>query len=208
MSVNVRAHSAPGSAVLLDFRADRIDAELRLPLSELQFGFKQPLEAEPATLVARFRDELAAYIQQHLVPRAPDGRAWTVNVGAMRVALEEQPIDLVVQLTLQPPRGAPLRRFKLHYDVVSHEVMNHLVLVSVRSDPRNPPPAAEPELIGVMRSFLTELPVERPAATAESVAPGRLALAAPDVRALWLLPALALLGWAATRSLRSFFLSR
>ena len=205
---SVHAHSAPGSAVALDFRASSIDAELRLPLSELAFGFHQPLEAEPATVVDRFRAPLADYLQQHFVPRAPDGRAWRIAVGAMHVALEEQPVDLVVQLTLRPPAGAPLRRFKLHYDVISHEVMNHVVMISVRSDPRHPPPAGEPELIGVMRSFLTELSVERAADGAADTARDRLAFDAPGARALWLLPTLALLVWVATRALRPLFLSR
>src|SRR5207249_2288933 len=124
------AHNAPGSAVFLDFYSDRVGAELRLPLSELEYGFRQPLATEPATVVTRFKGSLGDYIHQHLNVRAPDGRVWTFDVREMHVALGEQPIDLVVQLNLRPPAGAPLRRFTFNYDVISHEVINHVAFVS------------------------------------------------------------------------------
>jgi hypothetical protein len=38
------AHNAPGSSLLLDFHSDRLGAELRLPLSELEIAFREPLE--------------------------------------------------------------------------------------------------------------------------------------------------------------------
>ncbi len=149
------AHNAPGAAVLLDFKTDRLAAELRLPLSELELAFRAPLLAEPAAVVATHRAALTAYVAQHLAVRAPDGRPWAVAVRDLRVALEEQPLDLVVRVELRPPAGAPLRKFTLTYDVISHEVMNHFAVVSVRGDP--------PELLGIMRSFIKELAVDRTA---------------------------------------------
>src|SRR5437762_3284484 len=60
-TTNLRAHNAPGSALLLDFHTDQIDAELRLPISELELSFKEPLQAQPDSVVTRFRDPLAEY---------------------------------------------------------------------------------------------------------------------------------------------------
>lgn len=155
------AHNAPGSAVLLDFFSDRVGAELRLPLSELEFAFRAPLLADPSNVVARYRDALAVYVAQHVVVRAPDGRPWTVSSRAMHVALGEQPIDLVVHLDLRPPSGAPLRKFTLAYDVIAHEVMNHIVLVSLRSDWNHARLGNHAELLGTIRSFASELSVDR-----------------------------------------------
>jgi hypothetical protein len=160
------AHNAPGSSLLLDFHSDRLGAELRLPLSELEIAFREPLEAQPATVVARFGDRLADYVRQHLQLTAPDDRAWSVAVSGQRVALGESPIDLVVALELRPPDGAPLRRFTLRCDAVSHEVMNHIILVSVRSDWNQALLGTRPELLGALRSFARELPVDRAAGSA------------------------------------------
>ena len=190
---SARAHSAPGSAVALDFNASSLDAELSLPLSELEIAFGSPLAAEPALVLDRHRAALFVYVLQHLAAHAPDGRLWQISATDARVALGETPVDLVVQLRLTPPAGAPLRRFTLRYDVISHEVMNHIVTVSVRRDPRNPPPGGEPELIGVMRSFLKELPVDRPAGSAGRGARDELALEPRASRVPWLVAALALL---------------
>lgn len=155
------AHNAPGSALLLDFASDHVDAELRLPLSELEFAFRQPLVAEPATVAARFHDPLAAYVRHHLTVRSSDDQAWTLDVRDMHVALSEQPVDLVMHLTLHPHAGASVRHFNLHSDVISHEVMNHYTLVSVRSDWNNALLGAQPELLGTFRSYAKDLTVER-----------------------------------------------
>lgn len=160
-AATIRAHSAPGSALLLDFQTSRVDAELRLPLSELELAFGQPIAAAPAEVVPRFGPELAAYVQRHLALRAPDGRAWTIEVLDQHIALDEQPVDLVVTLALRPPADAPLRQFTVHSDVITHEVMNHYVFVSVRRDWDNARLGGDPEVIGVLRSYAHELTVDR-----------------------------------------------
>lgn len=157
------AHNAPGSALLLDFHSDQLAAELRLPLSELELAFRAPLVAEPATVVSRHRDALAAYLRRHLALLAPDGRPWTITVGEQRVALAEQPFDLVVALRFTPPPGAPLRRFTLRSDAIAHEVINHIALVFVCGDWDHALLGGQPELLGALRSFSTELVIDRTA---------------------------------------------
>ncbi|MBP7140486.1 MAG: HupE/UreJ family protein [Opitutaceae bacterium] len=157
------AHSAPGSAVMLDFRSAQVDAELHIPLSELKYAFGQDVESDPAAVVKEFGPLLGDYLRRHITVRAPDGRVWDVNVGRMHVTLQEQPIDLVVLTHWQPPADASLRQFTLLYDVVSHEVMNHVVLVSLRSDWHRSMFGDQPQLLGTLRSFEKELLVDRTA---------------------------------------------
>lgn len=165
-AANASAHNAPGSALLLDFHREIVAAELRLPLSELEIGFGQKLEVEPATVVARSGPELAAYVLRHLSVQTEDRRPWQLAVRDLRVALGEQPIDLVVTVEMMPPAGVSLRRFTLHSDVISHEVMNHFTLVSVRSDWDNALLGTQPELIGTLRSFEKDLLVDRTSGSA------------------------------------------
>lgn len=175
-AVSVRAHNAPGSSVYLDFYRDHVRAELRIPLSELELSFGQLLLTDSATghpgttslvpateilaRVERHRAALSAYLPAHVAPRTPDGRAWSVAVLGLSVAIEEEPIDLVVQLRLTPPAGAPLRRFALNYDVVSHEVINHLVFVFVRRDWNHAVFADRPQFLRELRHFAKMLPVD------------------------------------------------
>jgi hypothetical protein len=165
-AATLSAHNAPGSAVLLDVQSDSVQAELRLPLSELELAFHHSLEAEPDAVVARYASPLAEYIGQHVAISSQDGRAWSVKVRTLHVAANEQPMDLIAQLELRPPPGAPLHRFSLHYDAISHEVMNHIILVSVRSDWRNALLGDRPELLGALRSFNRDLEINREAGSA------------------------------------------
>ncbi|MGA8654774.1 MAG: hypothetical protein WB586_01375 [Chthoniobacterales bacterium] len=69
----------------------------------------------------------------------------------MSVAIQEQPIDLLVHLWLKPPAGAPMRTFTFDYDVIAHEIVTHSVFVSVRSDWNNAVFSNQPELVGTIR---------------------------------------------------------
>ena len=79
----------PNTVVLLNLHADRIDAEVQIPLGELQAAFGHAVNDSSANLVARLGPELRRYLAQHVSPVSPDGRAWTVQVGALSV-LETQ----------------------------------------------------------------------------------------------------------------------
>ncbi len=181
-AASLRAHNAPGSSVFLDFFRDHLRAELRLPLSELELSFRQPLlstarapDAHPGVTpdsppltpveirarVAQHRAALTAYLLAHLDPRSPDGRPWLVTVTALSVTAEEAIPDLVVHLRLTPPPGAPLRRFTLNYDAIVHEVINHIIFVSVRRDWDHAVFADHPEPLTSLRFFNKSLPVDR-----------------------------------------------
>ena len=129
------AHALPGTAALLDFHRHDVGLELDMPLDQFELGFKRPVMDHPFATVARYPRTLPAYLIQHVQPVAPDGRPWTVRVDGMHVedGADIQHIDLVAHLTLTPPPGAPVRRFRFNYSVINHEVMTHTVLVFARS---------------------------------------------------------------------------
>jgi HupE / UreJ protein len=133
------AHPMPNSLVVLDLQPGGVAAELRLPLSELQPAFGHEVALHPETLTTSLGPALRAYIRQHTRPIGPDGRPWTVRVGALQVQAAEQTAtgpyqELTARLWLQPPAGASPRTFTFHYDVILHQVVTHVVLVSVRRD--------------------------------------------------------------------------
>lgn len=163
LASSASAHPMPSSAVLLDFYDDGVAADLRLPLDRLEIAFAQPLTRAPVEVVARYGAELSDYIIRHVNPRTSDGRAWTVQVRTMSVALQEQPIDLVVRLWWKPPAGAPARKFTFDYDVIAHEIVTHSVLVSVRSDWNNGVFSNQPELLGTIRYVKKSVEIDRAA---------------------------------------------
>ncbi len=135
----VTAHPMPNSVVLLNVHADRIDAEVQIPLSELQPAFGRAVNDSSTELVARLGPQLRDYLTRHIRPQSPDGRAWTVSVGALVVEETQNPIngtyrELKAQVRLIPPAGADVRRFVFYYDAVLHQVVTHKILVSVRQD--------------------------------------------------------------------------
>jgi hypothetical protein len=133
------AHPMPNSLVLLDLQPRGVAAEVQLPLSELQLAFGQDVAQHPGTLIKRLGPQLAAYLQQHVRPVSDDGRAWTVRVENLQVQAAEQTAtgpyqELTARLWLQPPAGATPRAFTLRYDVIIHQLVTHVALVSVRRD--------------------------------------------------------------------------
>lgn len=133
------AHPMPNSVVLLTIHPDRIEAEVQLPLSELQAAFGHAVNDSSAGLVARLGPQLRAYLVRHIRPQSADGRFWAVSVGDMAVHETQNPIngtyrELTAQLRLVPPSSANVRRFTFWYDVILHQVVTHKMLVSVRQD--------------------------------------------------------------------------
>ncbi len=133
------AHPMPNSLVVLDLHPNGVAAELQLPLGELAPAFGYDVARHPETLVRNFGPELQAYLMQHVRPVSPDGRPWTVRAGKLHVHASEQTAtgpyqELTAQLWLQPPAGASARVFTLRYDVIVHQVVTHVALVSVRRD--------------------------------------------------------------------------
>ena len=142
------AHSMYQTAVLLDFDGNTVGAELQLPVDRLTISFKQTVDAEhfPSE-----RNELRSYVLAHVNPVALDGRPFTVEFRDMSIQTIENAPYLVVHLMLLPPKGASVDHFTLNYDVIAHEIVTHVVLISIRSDRQHPIPPNDPVLLGMIR---------------------------------------------------------
>ena len=133
------AHPMPNSVVLLNVHANRIDAELQIPLVELQSAWGHAVNDSSAGLVERLGPQLRAYFTSHIRPQSPDGRFWSVSVGDLTVHESQNPIngvyrELTAQVQMTPPAGDDVRQFTFHYDAILHQVRTHKILVSVRQD--------------------------------------------------------------------------
>ena len=159
----VQAHALPGTAVLLDFGPEAVDAELLVPLEPLGLAFGQPLADEPARVIERHGEALRHYLAEHVRATSVDGRPWELAVTDLAVlpATASSAADLQARLQLTAPAGTSPRRLHLEYSVVNHEVRTHTVLVFVRSDWRNGVLAQQPELIGTIRWLTTGLDIDR-----------------------------------------------
>ncbi len=153
-----QGHSMYQSAVLLDFRGNVVDAELQLPLDRLAISFKQTVDEQH---FAAQQGLLRAYLQAHIQPVTPDQVPFRVTPGSLSIQQVEGAPYLVARLTLAPPPGHGPDRFLLHYDAITHEIVTHVALVSIRSDSKTE--IKEPLLIGVIRGERKTVNVERPA---------------------------------------------
>lgn len=152
------AHAMYQTAVLLDFDGNKVGAELQLPVDRLSIPIKQAVDAEhfPAE-----KDQLRAYVLGHVHPVTPDGKPFTVEFLDESIQTVEKAPYLVVHLMLTPPKGATVDRFKLNYDVIAHQIVTHVVLISIRSDKQHPIATDDPVLLGMIRYTKLSQDVDR-----------------------------------------------
>ncbi len=155
------AHNSPSSAVMLDFYRDRVGAELTLPLAELELSFKQPLLANPTEAFSKNETALKNYIAAHINPETEDGKQWAVTVQNLELQTNQQPFDLIAQVTMTPPPGATVRKFIFNYSVINHEVMSHNAYVSIRNDWDTAVFSGQPEPVGDIHFTITSLTIDR-----------------------------------------------
>ncbi|MEC5150636.1 HupE/UreJ family protein [Cryobacterium sp. GrIS_2_6] len=133
------AHILPTSTVILDVHASVIDAHLRNPLDDVEAASGLDLGTGTAAEVAAQAEELRTYILAHFHPTSPSGEAWSVTVDGFATGSTEELGTgvfgyITVTAHMVPPPGADERAFNLGYDVVAHQVVTHVVLVSLGSD--------------------------------------------------------------------------
>jgi hypothetical protein len=116
------AHHAPNSFVQLDFLASGVSAEIFVPETELAFA----LNAADRTAA------LPDYLRRHVAVETPQGSSWKLVIRAVRRTIYFGHDYLVAEIELTPPAGASAREFVLIDDAVTHEVRNHVVLVTQR----------------------------------------------------------------------------
>ena len=128
----------PTTTMQLDLNTNDVEAELTVPLNELQLATGWNLLNNPQVL-AQYGEALRAYLAGHLTLTGSSGAAWTVEIGEPTLSQAQQTAtgpyqEFLVSAHLTPPTGASVRNFTLKYDAVVREVKTHAVLVSVRRD--------------------------------------------------------------------------
>ena len=129
----VWAHSMYQSAVLLDFQGNIVNAELQLPVDRLSISFGKTVDEQnfPAE-----QTQLLAYVQAHVHPVSQDNRSFAVKITSMDIQIIEGAPHLVTRLVLTPPKGETTDCFTLNYDVITHVIVTHVVLVSIEAMPK------------------------------------------------------------------------
>jgi len=131
------AHPMPHSVVLLDVHETSVAAQLELPVDELRRA--SGIDLSTVSTAGIPADAVRTYLAAHVRPTTVAGQPWTVRIGALTLSQSEQTAtgpyrELIVQAVLTPPAGADVRRFTFGYDVIIHQVVTHIALVSVRQD--------------------------------------------------------------------------
>ncbi|WRZ89519.1 HupE/UreJ family protein [Streptomyces sp. NBC_01007] len=133
------AHPMPHSVVRLDVYKASVTARLELPVDDFSRASGIDLNSiEPAALPAR-ATAVRTYLGRHIRPATLQGEAWQVGIGALSLSRTEQTStgpyrELVATAVLTPPPGGDVRHFTLNYDVIVHQVVTHITLVTVRQD--------------------------------------------------------------------------
>ncbi|WP_405735569.1 HupE/UreJ family protein [Streptomyces sp. NBC_01537] len=133
------AHPMPHSVVQLDVYKSSVTAQLELPVGDFATASGIDLTSiEPSALPAK-ATAIRTYLGKHIRPTTLKGKAWRVGIGALSLSRTEQTStgpyrELIVKAVLTPPAGADVRHFTLNYDVIVHQVVTHVALVSVRQD--------------------------------------------------------------------------
>jgi hypothetical protein len=157
LAQQVQAHQTPTTIVLLDVSPTKVAMELQLPLSELVLAFGHEVDKDPQHLIQKAGPQLKEYLLAHIHAFVNRDNPWMVAVTDMKVekAVQMQsgpPFqEITVHLILTPPAGSSTRNFKLDYDVIMHQVVNHAAFVSVRNDWETGKTGEQPVEVGVIR---------------------------------------------------------
>ncbi|MFJ8142117.1 HupE/UreJ family protein [Streptomyces sp. NPDC096013] len=133
------AHPMPHSVVRLDVHKNSVTAQLALPVGDFTTASGIDLNTLAASALPTRAKAIRAYLGAHIHPTTLKGQAWQVSIGALSLSRTEQTStgpyrELVAKAVLTPPPGADVRHFTLDYDVIVHQVVTHITLVSVRQD--------------------------------------------------------------------------
>jgi hypothetical protein len=164
-----RAHQSPTTNILLDVNTNRIGMELQIPIPELALAFDGNILKNPASIVDDYGEALKKYINDHIYAYVNIDKPWRIDIAGMYMDKGTQVLsgppfwELRVLLNIVPNKNEDTRKFMLHYDVVMHQVINHIAFVSVRNDWENGIVTDTTVQVGVIRRdmrTMTILPFE------------------------------------------------
>ncbi|MDV9172970.1 HupE/UreJ family protein [Streptomyces sp. W16] len=133
------AHPMPHSVVQLDVYKDSVTARLALPVGDFTTASGIDLNTVKASALPTKAAAIRTYLAAHIHPTTLKGELWQVSIGALSLSRTEQTStgpyrELIAKAVLTPPAGADVRHFTFDYDVIVHQVVTHITLVTVRQD--------------------------------------------------------------------------
>ena len=160
------AHEMPKSSVLLDFRSQKVEVELQLPIDRLQVALRHDGSGEnavpdAAAMLGPARARVSTYVLGHVQAASRTDALWSVQLLGLAEKAFDGVDSLIVRLAMRPPTGAPVDVFDLHYDVITRELVTHTALVSVRTDWRSGIAPDTPELVGAVGLHRPHLLIDR-----------------------------------------------
>jgi len=136
----VYAHQSPTTLIFLDANPKQVNLEIHMPLTQLELAFGNNITQIPTTLIQKFGPQLKEYLKAHIHAYETRTNPWGVEVSSFRMdegTYAEYNInywELVANVTLTPAPGESTRKFTLDYDVIMHQVITHVALLSIRRD--------------------------------------------------------------------------
>lgn len=134
------AHQSPNTLVFLDAGLKKINLELEMPLTELELAFGNNITKNPETLIEKFGPQLNEYLKAHIHAYLNKANPWLIDIKALKMAkghYAENGMDyweLIANVQITPQASESTRMFFLDYDVIMHQVINHVAFLTVRSD--------------------------------------------------------------------------
>lgn len=169
-TINGMGHPMPHSIFSFDVKSDKIFAELKVPLKELQLAVPFDVTEQPKNLLEKERkQQIIDYFMAHIRPKTIKGLDWRVEILSMSLAETTQEAtgkyqELTVQLFMQPPPGESNRKFDLYYDAVLHQVVTHKIFVNLKQDWQNGKTDGKETSLGVIElnvaaNTITSMPI-------------------------------------------------
>jgi hypothetical protein len=139
LPLTMEAHPMPNSLLRLNVLSTQVKAEIQIPMSELLAAWGLDTELDPHLFLRQHQEKLEQYFLQHIRPVSMRKVPWKVVVDNLNINTTENPIngkyfELEAMMQLIPPSRKDLRHFVLHYDAVVHQVITHLIVVSIHQD--------------------------------------------------------------------------
>ena len=125
--IAVAGHAMPNSTVVLTMERGGAQAQLLIPISELEAALRRDLSTMGQIVAAQ--PLLEAYLRTHVALGSSEGALWAMSVARMAVGTDDH---VSLQVTLRFSSPAPAQHLRLEYDAVSREIASHYVLVYVR----------------------------------------------------------------------------
>lgn len=133
------SHPIPNSVMLLDIKNKQVLCEIQMPLKELQLAVPFDVTNNTENLLKNHREDLLEYILKHFHIEGSDKTIWNISVLGLKIDKAEQTAtgvykELIVSYLITPKNNASNKQFTIFYDAISHQVVTHKTILSVRQD--------------------------------------------------------------------------